>query len=135
MYASILVGVEPGAHAARAARAAEAKVQRPWCLPCEWRTLNLMTAIVMASGMESLRHRILQRIAPVLRAAEVKKHEVDCELRDSISDLHVLLRGPARTASVEQALGVRVHDTIRADGRTFGPVNVRCSFGDADGPR
>ena len=94
-----------------------------------------MTAIVMAAGVESLRHRILQRIAPVLRAAEVDDHEIECELEGSVSDLHVVLRGPARTASVEQALGVRVHDAIWADGRTFGHVDVHCSFGDDDGPR
>lgn len=94
-----------------------------------------MTATAPASEVESLRHRILQRIAPVLRAADVDDHEMDCELEGSISDLHVVLRGPARTASVQQALGVRVHDAIRADGRTFGAIDVRYRFGGDDGTR
>lgn len=94
-----------------------------------------MTAIVQASGVERLRHHIRQPIAPVLRAAEVDDHEVDCELEGSISDLHVVLRGPARTASVQHALGVRVRDAIRADGSTFGAVDVRYRFGGDDGTR
>lgn len=80
-------------------------------------------------GDDDLRHAILRRIAPLVRAAGLGDHEIGCELEGSRDQLRVVLTGPEFAASVQQALSVRVLDAVHADGRTFGRVEVACRFG------
>lgn len=79
-------------------------------------------------NLDSLRTEVLRRIAPVVRAAGLAEHEVDCRLTGSPANLVVTLTGPHVTAAVRQALGVRVLDAVHADGRTFGWVDVEGRF-------
>ena len=79
--------------------------------------------------LDDLRIEILRRIAPLVRAAGLAEHEVDCRLEGRAALLTVVLRGPRLAAAVRQALGVRVLDAVHADGRTFGTVDVVGPFG------
>ncbi|HVM54000.1 MAG TPA: hypothetical protein VM262_12450 [Acidimicrobiales bacterium] len=79
--------------------------------------------------LDDLRIEILRRIAPLVRAAGLAEHEVDCRLEGPAARLTVVLRGPRLAAAVRQALGVRVLDAVHADGRTFGTVDVVGQFG------
>jgi hypothetical protein len=76
------------------------------------------------SDLEPLRLAIVRRIAAVMRAAGLSEHEVGCRLEGDPSDLRVVLHGAQLAASVMQAIRVRVLDAVRADGRTFGRVEV-----------
>lgn len=88
-----------------------------------------MTSTLAMPDGDELRHSILRLLVPVLRATGVDDHELDCCLEGSIGDLHVVLTGPSSCAAVRQALGVRVLDAVRADGRTFGAVSIDTNFG------
>ena len=94
-----------------------------------------MTSTVVVTDLEELRHAIVRRIAPVLRAVGLDVHEVECEVEGSVADLHVVLRGPAIATNVARALSVRVLDAVHADGRTFGNVGVALHFGSDDARR
>ena len=72
----------------------------------------------------SLRTSILRHLAGVVRTVGVDEHELGCSLGGDVNDLHVVLTGPPLLAGLRQALGVRVLDAVREDGRTFGSVDV-----------
>lgn len=72
----------------------------------------------------ALRMSILRHLAGVVRSAGIEEHELGCRLGGDVNDLHVILTGPPLLAGLRQALGVRVLDAVREDGRTFGSVDV-----------
>jgi hypothetical protein len=79
--------------------------------------------------LDELRARILRRIESVLQAAGVDAHEVTCTVDGGLDRLEVVLAGPGRLRSVQQALGVRVVDAVRSGARTVGSVAVAYRFG------
>ena len=80
----------------------------------------------------SLRTSILRHLSGVVRTVGVDEHELGCSLCGDVNDLHVILTGPPLLAGLRQALGVRVLDAVREDGRTFGSVDVDVHTADDD---
>lgn len=76
------------------------------------------------AGYEPLRTEIRQRIGKVLAAAGLDPSSVDLGFRSDGLRLTVVLRGPEVARSVQQALGVRVLDAVRATRRNHGEVDV-----------
>ena len=72
----------------------------------------------------SLRASILRHLAGVVRTVGIDEHELGCWLSGDVNELHVVLTGPPLLGGLRQALGVRVLDAVREDGRTFGTVAV-----------
>lgn len=75
-------------------------------------------------GLDPLRPEIVARTSQVLAGAGVDPRQVQVAFELEPPRLTVRLRGPAVSAAVEQALGVRVLDAVRAARRTFGQVDV-----------
>ena len=75
-------------------------------------------------GFDSLRAGIKALTERSLLGAGVDPDSVDVTFHVDSPRLTVTLHGPSVSPSVQQALGVRVLDALRAEPRTFGQVNV-----------
>jgi divalent metal cation (Fe/Co/Zn/Cd) transporter len=77
------------------------------------------------SPSRSLERQILLRIAPVLEASGIGRHEVRCRTQEHGFDLdvHVDLQRPV-SHRVEHALAVRVLDAVTSSGERYGTVDV-----------
>lgn len=77
-----------------------------------------------ADGFSDLRTDIYRRVAMTLAAEHLDPDTIDFRFDTEGPRLRVTVVGPALTQSVQQAIGVRVLDAVRAAGRVFGQVNV-----------
>jgi hypothetical protein len=75
-------------------------------------------------GFDALRAGIRARTERVLVSAGVDPDSVEATFAFDAPRLTITLHGPAVTPAVQQALGVRVLDALRADPRTYGQVTV-----------
>jgi len=74
---------------------------------------------------EPLRADVLRRIGPLLQAAGLGDEDVTCRIEPRGVDLDVHLElDAAEDRRLDQALGVRTLDAVRAAGRSFGQVDV-----------
>jgi hypothetical protein len=96
----------------------------------QWVTVRVEDDIVGACeegvrrGYESLRAGIRSTTERALRSAGVDPDDVEVVFVHDAPRLTVELHGPRVSPAVQQALGVRVLDALRAEPRTFGQVNV-----------
>jgi hypothetical protein len=74
--------------------------------------------------MTRIGDRILQRVAPLLRAAGVDPHAVSCVIDEQGPRLYVTFAGPAVPLRIVEALPVRVLEALRGLRRTLGDVDV-----------
>lgn len=82
---------------------------------------------------DSLRSLVTARTSSLLASAGIDPARVDCTVEETPGSLDVHLHLPsAVTRGVEQALAVRVLDAVRADGRTYGRVDVHVHTGGSD---
>lgn len=75
-------------------------------------------------GLAPLRAAILDRVRRPLGSAGVPIDQIDLRLERRGTGLRVELTGPDVPPTVRGAVGVRVLDAIRSDGRTWGHVDV-----------
>lgn len=75
-------------------------------------------------GWEPLRQAILDRTERLLAGADIARDDVDISFQREGTTLRIELSGAPVTASIRQALGVRVLDALRTSARTFGQVDV-----------
>ena len=90
-------------------------------------------AAVVDRRFDDLRELIDGRIARLLAVAGIDPKAVTCtfDVTGTSLDVHLSLPG-AVSHGIEQGLAVRVLDAVRADGRTFGRVDVHVHTGAAD---
>ena len=84
------------------------------------------------TGFGPLREEIRRRTHLSLLAAGIDPDEVGCRFEPDGIRLTVVLTGPPTTKAVQQALGVRVLDAIRAFKRNFGQVDVTWETSDPE---
>lgn len=77
-----------------------------------------------ADGFSDLRTDILRRAALTLAAEHLDPGSIDLRFDLDGPRLRVTVVGPPLTKGVQQALGVRVLDAVRAAGRVFAQVDV-----------
>lgn len=90
-------------------------------------------ADVAEHRFDDLADLIRARVARLLTSAAVDPSEISCSFEETAMSLDVHLELPTAVArGVEQALAVRVLDAVRADGRTYGRVDVHVRTGASD---
>jgi hypothetical protein len=77
-----------------------------------------------SASFDPLLDAIRARTRQLLVAASIDPSSVTCRFATAWPRLHVMLAGPPIPDGLEQALAVRVLDAVRADGRTFGQIDV-----------
>ena len=83
-------------------------------------------ALAADRAFDPLREKVRSKIAPLLVAAGIDPALVGCDVDPTALALRVHLDLPvAVDTGLEQALGVRVLDAVRASGRTYGQVHVQ----------
>lgn len=87
---------------------------------------DLVAAVVEGAdrGYDSLRAGIRAKTERTLLSAGVDPDAVSVRFQADAPRLTIELHGPAVSAAVQQALGVRVLDALRGEPRTYGQVNV-----------
>jgi hypothetical protein len=83
-------------------------------------------ALAADRAYDPLRENVRTKILPLLAAAGVDPALVGCDVEPDAFALNVHLDVPVVVdTALEQALGVRVLDAVRASGRTYGQVHVQ----------
>lgn len=85
---------------------------------------------VAVHNRDPLRQAIQEKIAALLGAAGIDPAAVDCTIQGGRASLEVHLELPDPVGlRLEHTLAVRVLDTVRASGRTYGQIDVSVSPG------